>query len=70
MNIRKNIEYSLISSQIIDVCIAFAAFDLPPYVLLEIVDWLPFFEYVDHKKKIDLIINLKKSISKILENKK
>ena len=64
------LEWSKISNQIIDISIALASIDLPPYVLLEIIDWLPLFEYVDHKKKIDLIINLKKSISKIFENKK
>ena len=64
------LEWSNISIQIIDISIALASIDLPAYVLLEIIDWLPLFEYVDHKKKIDLIINLKKSISKIFENKK
>ena len=67
---RTLIEWSKISPQIIDFCIALTSFDLPAYVLLEIIDWLPLFQYVDHKKKIDLIINLKKSISKIFENKK
>ena len=68
LNIRKNIEYSLISTQIIDVCIALAVFDLPPYVLLEIVDWLPLYEYVEHKKKIDLIVNVQQSIKKLKLN--
>ena len=66
----KSLEWSKVSSEIIDVCVAFASLDLPPYVLLEIIDWLPFNIYVEHKKKIDLIVNLKKSISKIFENKK
>ena len=66
----EKIEWLKVSKEIIDVCIALASLDLPPYVLLEIIDWLPLFEYVDHKKKIDLIINVKKSISKIFENKK
>jgi len=67
---RNKLEWSKIANQIIDICIALQSLNLPPYVLLEIIDWLPLFEYVDHKKKIDLIINVKKSISKIVENKK
>ena len=63
-------EWSKISNQIIDISIALASIDLPPYVLLEIIDWLPLFEYVDHKKKIDLIVNLRKSIAKIFELRK
>ena len=58
-----------ISNQIIDVCIAFAKFDIPAYVLLEIVDWLPYFECVERKKKIDLIINVKKTIEKVVSMK-
>jgi len=46
-----------------------SALDLPAYVLLEIVDWLPFYEFIPHKKKIDLILNLKKSIRNVLEEK-
>jgi len=66
---RKQMEWSRISNRIIDICIALHSFNLPPYVLLEIIDWLPLYECIEHKKKIDLIINLKKSISKILNVK-
>ena len=66
----EKIEWLKVSKEIIDVCIALASIDLPAYVLLEIIDWLPLFVYVDHKKKIDLIVNLKKSISKIFELRK
>jgi len=52
------------SKQIIDICIAFAPIDLPAYVLLEIIDWLPFFICHERKTKLDLIVNVKKSISK------
>ena len=62
--------WPIVSSQIIDVCLAFHPLALPPYVLLEIIDWFPFYEYVDHKKKIDLILDLNKSISEIFKNKK
>ncbi len=48
-----------------DICIAFAHFMLPPYVLLEIVDWLPNMEYENHVTKINLIISMVESIKKI-----
>lgn len=39
---------------------------LPPYVLLEIVDWLPFYErVVSHRRKIRLIESVRDSIRKI-----
>ena len=63
-------EWSKMSNRIIDICIALHTLNLPAYVLLEIIDWLPLFEYVKLKKKIDLIINVKKSIAKIFELKK
>jgi hypothetical protein len=50
---------------IIDICLALAPFDLPPYVLLEIIDWLPQFEKVSHHKKIHLIQSVWNSIRKI-----
>lgn len=48
-----------------DICIAFVSFDLPPYVLLEIIDWLPNMDYEKHFKKIRLIISMRDSIKKI-----
>lgn len=50
---------------IIDVCIALSGFSVPKYVLLEIVDWLPFARYENHRRKIDLIFAVYKSIAKI-----
>ena len=52
-----------------DICIAFASLMLPPYVLLEIIDWLPNMEYEKHIVKINLIISVRKSIEKIKESK-
>lgn len=44
-------------------CIVLAPFSLPPYVLLEIFDWLPLmFRYVDHRKKIELIQKISRFI--------
>ena len=66
----EKIEWLKVSNEIIDVCIALASIDLPPYVLLEIIDWFDFYCFVEHKMKIELIINVKKSISKIFELRK
>ena len=58
-------EWANMSNTIIDASIAMFPLDLPAYVLLEIIDCLPFFRFVEHKKKIDLIINVKKSMQKL-----
>ncbi len=50
---------------IVDICLALAPFDLPPYVLLEIIDWLPQFARLSHHKKIHLIQAVWHSIRKI-----
>ena len=58
--------WRLIQPRLLDICIAFAPLRLPPYVLLEICDWLPVYYYgsdeneslmhlVSHVKKIRLI---------------
>ncbi len=72
--ITKKCEYADEQSQyrqsiIKDVCIAFAPLQLPPYVLLEIIDWLPHIEYEKHFKKISLIISMRNSIRKIQEKR-
>lgn len=68
-NLWKKLLWTLNRNEIIDICVALAPIDLPAYVLLEIIDWFPLFEYIQHKMKIDLIIRIKKSISKIVESK-
>ena len=59
------IRWPIVSQVIIDVCISLHSLDLPPYVLLEIIDWFDFYQFVNQKKKIDLIVNVRKSIEKI-----
>ena len=59
------IRWPIVSQIIIDVCISLHLLDLPPYVLLEIIDWFDFYQFVNQKKKIDLIVNVRKSIEKI-----
>lgn len=41
--------------------------DLPPYVILEVIDWLPQASVMTHRKKIDLIYAVKASIRKLIE---
>ena len=70
VNYKQFIAWKTISTQIIDVCVALQKIDLPAYILLEIVDWSPLSAKSNRKKKIDLIINVKKSIENILKEKK
>jgi hypothetical protein len=50
-----------VQATLLDICIAFYPLRLPPYVILEIVDKFPCWEtHVNHKKKIDYIIQIKR----------
>lgn len=49
-------------ADIINICLALAPLDLPPYVLLWIMDWLPNYDRLSHHKKIELIESVVKSI--------
>jgi hypothetical protein len=51
--------------EIVGVCLAFASLDLPPYVLLWIMDWLPHYDKLSHHKKIHLIHAVRNSIWKL-----
>ena len=51
--------------EIIGICLALAPLELPPYVLLWIVDWLPRYDLLPHRKKIHLIESVVKSIRNI-----
>ena len=50
---------------IIGICLALAPLDLPPYVLLWIVDWLPRYDLLSHRKKIHLIESVVRSIRQL-----
>lgn len=51
---------------ILDICVALAPLRLPNYVLLEIIDWLPFYcVAVPHLKKIALIESVMRSVYRI-----
>lgn len=52
-------------SEIVDMIMIWP--DLPPYVILEIIDWLPQALVMTHRKKIDLIYAVKTSIRKLIE---
>lgn len=51
--------------EIVGICLAFASLELPPYILLWIVDWLPNYDKLSHRKKIHLIESVRSSIWKI-----
>lgn len=48
----------LFSFIISDICIAFRSWQLPPYVMLNIIDWLPYQNTIPHIKKIKHITNI------------
>jgi hypothetical protein len=55
-----------IVAQLIDISLALAPLALPPYVLLEIVDWLPLYAaLVPRKLKIDALIGCRRSIEQL-----
>jgi hypothetical protein len=57
-----------VQATLLDICIAFYPLDLPPYVILEIVDKFPFWTtHVNHKKKIDYIIQIKQFCDDLIE---
>jgi hypothetical protein len=73
------LEWSLVHANLLDVCVAFSPFELPPYVLLEIFDWLPTrhevqgcnwnqssMHHVSHIKKIRLLEGVQRSRKAVL----
>ena len=69
-NIRRVTNPPVLHHVLLDITIALYPLLLPPYVLLEIVDRMPFFDKVVRKTKIDLLINVKKSADRIRQFKK
>jgi hypothetical protein len=58
--LRTSLKWINVQATLLDICIAFHPLDLPPYVVLEIVDRFPFWStHVNRKKKIDYIIQIK-----------
>lgn len=53
--------------QIFLTVLALAPLHLPPYVLLEILDWLPKMDYQPHRWKIDLIMSMTEHIREICQ---
>jgi hypothetical protein len=59
-SLRNSLEWINVQATLLDICIAFHPLELPPYVILEIVDKFPCWEtHVNRKKKIDYIIQIK-----------
>ena len=66
----KLLQWKIAHKTIVDICIAMSVLELPNYVMLEIVDWFPFWEVgINRYKKISLIENINRSIRKLLENR-
>lgn len=54
---------------LLDICIALANLELPPYVILWIVDFLEYLEWQSHLKKIRLIESVRNSIWGVQEKR-
>ena len=50
---------------LMDICIALSPLELPNYVILEIIDWIDYLYYDDHRVKISLIEGVARSVRKI-----
>jgi hypothetical protein len=66
----KSLKWINVQAVLLDICIAFHPLDLPPYVILEIVDKFPFWEtHVNRKKKIDYIIQIKRFCDALIDDR-
>lgn len=66
----EKLQWKNIHSIIMNICIALWSSGLPNYVLLEIIDWFPFWEVaLNRYKKVILIENVNRSICKMLEKR-
>jgi hypothetical protein len=74
----QRLQWRVVHPQLLDICMAFAPLHLPPYVVLEVFDWLPTWQRVDgidwnksymhlvsHIKKIRLIEGVQRSRKKV-----
>jgi hypothetical protein len=62
----QSLQWSFVHAALLGVCVAFSPLHLPPYVLLEIFDWLPLMEHVSHLRKIRLIEGMQRSRKAVL----
>jgi hypothetical protein len=68
--LRNSLKWINVQAILLDICIAFHPLDLPPYVILEIVDKFPFWStHVNRKKKIDYIIQIKQFCDALIEDR-
>jgi hypothetical protein len=69
--VRTSLKWINVQAILLDICIVFYPLDLPPYVLLEIVDRFAFWStHVNHKKKIDYIIQIKQFCDQLIDARK
>ena len=59
----ESVEWRKVHAVLLDAYIALSALQLPPYVMLWIVDWLPHYEHVSRIKKVALLESLYKSMA-------
>lgn len=71
-SITKEVSVSLfkcVRDKIIDICIVMYSLLQAPYIILEIIDWFPNYDMVQHRCKIDLIFKCFASMRKIYSKK-
>jgi len=59
------LQQPIIHARILDIVIAISSLDLPPYVILEIIDKFEYWSNVDRKFKIDTIIAVDQSCKRV-----
>jgi hypothetical protein len=68
--LHNSLKWINVQALMLDICIAFYPLDLPPYVILEIVDRFPFWStHVNRKKKIDYIIQIKRFCDALIDDR-
>jgi hypothetical protein len=68
--LHSSLEWINVQATLLDICIAFHPLDLPPYVVLEIVDRFPFWStHVNRKKKIEYIVRIKRFCDDLIEKR-
>jgi hypothetical protein len=68
--LHNSLKWYNIQATLLDICVAFHPLDLPSYVILEIVDHFPFWStHVNHKKKIDYIIQIKRFCNDLIASR-
>jgi hypothetical protein len=59
----------ILVKEFLDLALTLFPVNLPPYVLLEVVDWLPGAAFFTRKEKIDLLVKATASCEQVVESR-